>query len=108
MTAVPIRTHTRKMVAAMNIKFEAFIAEVTSAPQFVAALETHPQLKGEMDALERGLRHVDQMADEDPCMVESFDQIVAIIERGDLSIKQRLIQIGNVARSLRDAGRTVN
>jgi hypothetical protein len=105
MTSAPTHKNDGR---AMNVKLEAFIAEVTSAPPFVAALETHPELKGQMDALERALRHVDQKADEDPCMIESFDQILAIIERSDLSIKTRLIQIGNVLRALRDAGRTVN
>jgi len=92
----------------VNTKIAAFIAEVTGAPPFVAALETHLELKGDMEAFERGLRHVDRKADEDPCMVESFDQIVAIIERGDLSIKQRILGVCEVFRQLRDAGRTVN
>jgi hypothetical protein len=89
-------------------KLERFIREIRSAPQFVAWVKQRPDGEAQMQAVETGLRFVDQRADDDPEMLASFDEICRLIDRQDLSIKQRLLAVKEVFVRLREAGRVLN
>jgi len=89
-------------------KLEAFISEISTAPQYRDAVSQQPELQTQVDAFASALRFLDQKAAEDADMLESFDEICRIIDRCDLSIKQRMLAVREVFIRLRAAGRTIN
>jgi hypothetical protein len=88
----------------MTAKIDKFIAEIRSRPAFIDAAVVDPQKLNELAAIERGLFAVYR----NPEMIEIFDKIQAVIDRGDLSLKERLLDIGKLLTQARDAGRSVN
>ena len=88
----------------MTDKINAFIAEIRTSPKIIAGVAQDPTLSDHLDAIERGIEEV-QRRDE---LIEIFDKIQAVIDRGDLSMHTRLIEIGKLLTEARDAGRSVN
>jgi hypothetical protein len=88
----------------MSEKIDAFIAKIRAAPEFIAGATADPTKSDELDAVERGIEAVYRDAE----MIETFDKIQAVVDRSDLSMKMRLIEIGRLFTQLRDAGRSVN
>jgi hypothetical protein len=88
----------------MTAKIDAFIAEIRLRPAFIDAAAADSKKLDELDAIERGLLAVYR----NPEMIEIFDKIQAVIDRGDLSLKERLLDIGKLLTQARDAGRSVN
>jgi hypothetical protein len=86
-------------------KIEIFISEIRNWPEFVAAAASDSRLPEHVDAIERGLNFIDRKADDDPATIEIFDKIVAVIGRSDLSLKERLLEVGKLLVQFRDAGR---
>jgi hypothetical protein len=90
----------------MSDKIEAFIAEIRNWPKFVAEVSLDgPRWTRELEAIERGLNFIDRKADDDPATIEIFDKIVAVIGRSDLTLRQRLLEVGKLLVQVRDAGR---
>ena len=87
---------------------DEFIAEVRGSPQFVAALAADAKWEHELLAIVNGLIAVDKQADDDALMLEALDKIQAVVSQSDLSIKQRLLEVEQILRGLRDAGRNVH
>jgi hypothetical protein len=68
--------------------------------------ESQAFILGKRARRRRGLGVIDRKADDDPQMIEIFDKIQTVIGRSDLSMKQRLIQLGRLLAQARDGGRT--
>jgi hypothetical protein len=49
------------------------------------------------------LNKLDRQADDDPRMIEAIDKIQGVVGRRDLSIKQRLLEVGKLLVQVRDA-----
>ena len=92
----------------MHGRFEAFISEVTSAPQYLTGIRQQPHVVSQMQAFEHGLRLIEQRATDDPAMLDCFDEICCIVDRGDLSMKQRILAVVEVLRRLCDVSRSIN
>src|SRR6266705_2649360 len=88
----------------MSTKIDAFISEIRARPEFVAAAALDPKKSDDLDTIEYGLNVIDRWADDDPATVDIFDKIQNVIGRGDLSIKQRLLEMGELLTQFRDAG----
>jgi hypothetical protein len=87
----------------MSEKFDAFIAEVRNMPGFVAAAAADPKWIGELESIERALHTVDRQADNSPAMLDALDRIQDVISRTDLSLKERLLEVGRLLTTVRDA-----
>jgi hypothetical protein len=92
----------------MNAKIDAFITEVRNMPGFVKASATDPKWIAGLEAIERGLNAIDRKADDDPGMIEIFDRIQSVVDRVDLPIKQRLLEVGKLSAQARDAIKIVH
>jgi hypothetical protein len=86
----------------------AFITEIQNVPTFAAAAASDPKWLAELERIERGLNAVDRQADDDPAIIEIFDKIQATICRADLSLVDRLLEVGRLLTQVRDGERTVN
>jgi hypothetical protein len=89
--------------AQMSAKIEAFLTEIRNMPGFVAASAIDPKWIAELDAIERMLNAIDRKADDDPQTIEIFDKLLIVIDRNDLSLKQRLLEVGKLLVQFRDA-----
>jgi hypothetical protein len=89
----------------MNDRIDGFVSQIRKRPKFVAASATDPKWIKELDQLEHLLHAVDQKAGHDPKTIEIYDKIVAVIGRSDLSLKERLLEVGKLLVQFRDAGR---
>jgi hypothetical protein len=89
-------------------KVDNFLDEIRGSPKFAAAAATDPKWIEQVDAIERGLNAVDRVANEDPAILEIFDEIQTAISRADLSLKQRLLEVVRLITEVRDLGRKVN
>ena len=87
----------------MSAKIDAFLEEVRNMPGFVAASATDPKWIAELDAIKRVLNAIDRKADDDPQTIEIFDKLLIVVERSDLSLKQRLLEVGKLFVQFRDA-----
>jgi hypothetical protein len=87
----------------MNTKIDAFLAEVRNMPHFVAASASDPKWIEQLDAIERGLNAVERQADNDPAMRDALDNIRDVIGRSDLSLKERLLEVGKIFVQVRDS-----
>ncbi len=72
----------------MSAKIDAFIAEIRHLPKFIVGAAVDPTKHDELGAIERGLSGIERLADSDPAMIDAFDELIAIISRDDLPIKQ--------------------
>jgi hypothetical protein len=90
----------------MSAKIDAFIAEVRTSPEFVAASAADSQYPDHLDNIACGLSEVDRQADSDPKMIAIFDNIQDVIVRNDLSLKQRLLELGKLLTQVRDVDGT--
>jgi hypothetical protein len=88
----------------MTDKIDAFLAEIRAHPKFIEAAATNPTKVEEFAAMEKGLAILHR----EPEFVDLFDKLVAVLDRRDLSIKQRLDEISKILLQARDAGRSVN
>jgi hypothetical protein len=86
----------------MSTKIDAFLAELRSLPGFVAASAANPKWTADLAAVERGLNAVDREADNNPAMLDALDKIQEVIDRRDLSLKQRLLAIAELLVRVRD------
>jgi hypothetical protein len=89
----------------MTTKIDAFIAEIRDCPEFIAAVALDSQYSDHIDNIERGLNAVDRWVDNDPAIIEIFDNILVVIARIDLSWKERLLEVGRLFTQVRDVGR---
>jgi hypothetical protein len=89
-------------------KIEAFLTEVRNAPGFVEASIADPKWLDQLAGIERGLKTVDREADNDPAMLDALDEIQAVIDRADLTLKQRLLKVGRILGELRDTLKIVH
>jgi hypothetical protein len=92
----------------MSTKIDSFITEARNMPGFVAASATDPNWIEQLAGIERGLNAIDRAADNNPAMLDALDKIHAVISRSDLSIKQRLLAIGELLVSARDSIKIVH
>ena len=90
----------------MSAKIDAFIAEIRTRSTFADAAASDPKWFEHLDNIERGLNAVDRKADGDPATIEVFDRIVIVIGRNDLSLKQRLLEVGKLLTQVRDVDGT--
>jgi butyrate kinase len=88
----------------MTAKIDTFIAEIRSRPEFIAAVAVDPKKSDELEAIANGIEAVYR----NPEMIAAFDEIQNVIDRRDLSMKQRLLEIGKILAKARDSGRSVN
>ena len=86
----------------MSEKLGAFIAELRNMPGFVAAASTDPKWVGMLESIERALNAVDRQADNSPAMLDALDKIQDVISRHDLSLKERLLEVGRLLTTVRD------
>jgi hypothetical protein len=86
----------------MSAKIAEFIAEIRAQSAFVAAAASDSKFSDHLDNIERGLNFVDRQADNDPATIEIFDKIHDVIGRNDLSLKQRLLELGKLLVQARD------
>jgi hypothetical protein len=87
----------------MNAKIDAFVEQIRKRPKFVAASATDPKWIEQLTAIERLFNAIDRKADDDPKTIEIFDNILAVIGRSDLSLKERLLEVGKLFVQFRDA-----
>jgi hypothetical protein len=92
----------------MTAKIDAFIAEIRARPAFVAAAASDSNLSDHLNNIERGLNFVDRQADSDPAVIEVFDKILVAVSRNNLTLNQKLLEVGKLLIKLRDAGRNVH
>jgi hypothetical protein len=92
----------------MNEKIDAFVEQFRKSPKFVAASAIDPKWTEQLAAVERQLNAIDRKADDDPATLEILDKVLAVIARGDLSLTERLLQVGELFVQFRDRNRTVN
>jgi hypothetical protein len=86
----------------MTAKIDAFLAEVRNMPGFVAAVAKDPERIQEIEGIECALLAVDRLANDDPAIIDIFDKIQDVIGRADLSLKQRLLEVGRLLTLVRD------
>ena len=92
----------------MSDKIDSFISEIRNRPKFIAAAASDSNLSDHLNNIERGLFFLDRQADNDPATIEIFDKILIVIGRNDLTLKQRLLELGKLLVQFRDAGRSMN
>jgi hypothetical protein len=90
--------------ARLMSKLDAFIANIRSSPKFAAAAASDSQWTDHLEAMERAFAALYR----NPEMIDAFDDLQAVIDRRDLSTKQKLIEIGKILTQVRDGGRSVN
>jgi hypothetical protein len=88
----------------MTAKIDAFIAEIQSRPEFIAGVAADPKKADDLAAMEEGLAVLYR----DEKFIDALDKLEAMLYRRDLSMKQRLDEIGKILTDARDAGRCVN
>jgi hypothetical protein len=88
----------------MTAKIDAFIADIRSSPKFAAAAASDSQWSDHLEAMERAFAALYR----NPEMIDALDKLQAVIDRRDLSMKEKLIEIGKTLTEVRDAGRSVN
>ena len=86
----------------MNSKIDAFLSEVRNMPAFVTAAAADPEWFTAFAGIERGLNALSRLADNDPAIIDIFDEVQTVIGRGDLSLKQRLLEVGRLLTQVRD------
>jgi hypothetical protein len=87
----------------MTDKIDAFLNEVRTMPGFVAASASDPGWLTKLDVFERSLLAVDRLADDDPAILDIFDEIQTAAGRSDLFLKQRLLEVSRLLAKVRDA-----
>lgn len=92
----------------MNGKIDAFLTDVRNMLGFVAAVTKDPERIQEIEAIERALIAVDQLADENPIVLDIFDKIQATIGRADLSMKAKLLEVGRLLTQARAVGKVIH
>jgi hypothetical protein len=78
----------------MTAKIDAFLSEVRNMPEFAAAIAAG-RIRDD-DGLERALSAVGRRADEDPAVVDIYDEIQVTIGRRDLAMKAKLTALGKL------------
>jgi hypothetical protein len=86
----------------VNDHIDRFISSIRIWPAFVAAAASDPQWSNHLDNIERGLNGIDQKADDDPRLIEILDEMLAVVARDDLSLKERLLMVGKLFVQVRD------
>jgi hypothetical protein len=82
---------------AVTARIDAFLADVRNMPTFVAGVATDPKRGREViEGLERSLLAIDRLANDDPALVEIYDEIVATMARRDLATKEKLSALGKL------------
>jgi hypothetical protein len=89
----------------MNANIDAFLAEIRAMPKFATAAATDSKWGDHLDNIERGINAIDRQADDDPATIEIFDKMQNVVGRSDLSLKERLLEVGKFLVLFRDAGR---
>jgi hypothetical protein len=92
----------------MSTKIDSFITEVRNMPGFVAASAIDPTWLETLEGMERCLDAIDRNADTNPVMLDTLDDIQAVIDRSDLTLKQRLLKIVELLVRVRDTIKIVN
>ena len=87
----------------MNAKIKTFVEQIRKRPKFVAASAIDPKWTEQLAAVERLLNAIDRKADDDPATLKILDKVLAVIARSDLSLKERLLQVGELFVQFRDA-----
>jgi hypothetical protein len=96
-----VENHQRGPIGAMTNKIDCFIDEIRARPEFVAAAASDPKWDDELDELES--THGRLYHKPDPELIEAFDKIHAVVGRGDLYIKYRLLELNKFLAQARDA-----
>jgi hypothetical protein len=86
----------------MSARTDAFLAEIRAMPNFVAAAATDSKWGKHLDNIERGINAIDRRADDDPATIDILDRIHALLDRGDLSMKKRLLGLYKLLVEFRD------
>lgn len=82
-----------------------FLSEVREWPKFIEAAKSNDKLLQHYEAMEVGLRTFAECDDQH--VIEAFDQIIDVIKRRDLSLRERLFEVSRLAGVVRDHGRSV-
>jgi hypothetical protein len=77
---------------------EIFLHQMRTSPKFVAAVAEHPELVEHADAIEYAISQIYQLGDEDAKWLDMYDQIGALLARESMSIKARLLALGEILR----------
>jgi hypothetical protein len=92
----------------MSARIDAFLTEVRNQPAIIAAVAKDHERIREIDAIGRALFAVDRLANEDPAILDILDKIQAVVGRDDLSIKERLLEVGKLLVQVRDTMKRVH
>jgi hypothetical protein len=87
-----------------------FIETVKRMPRFVEALAKDPAVWGEhLRGIEVGIQRITELADEEPAIwLDRFDEVCTLLGNERLSIKQRLLGLGELLEKFRPAQRRMN
>ena len=77
---------------------EAFLAQIRSSTKFVAAVAQHPDLVAHLGAVELAIMHINELGDDDGVWLDRYDQIRAILARESMTVKERLLALGEIMR----------
>jgi hypothetical protein len=88
----------------MNAKIDAFVEQIRKRPKFVAAAASDPKWIGQLEAIRQFLHAVHR----NPEMIGASDKILAVIDRSDLSLKQRVLAVGKLLTQIRDTIKIVH
>ncbi|MBR0936685.1 hypothetical protein [Bradyrhizobium jicamae] len=81
----------------MNDRLEAFLAEIEAAPKFIDAVRASPAVQKYLDALEWGLNGLSLI--DDPNAIEMIDAAVKVVDRKDMTLKERALAIVSLLSS---------
>jgi hypothetical protein len=74
----------------MSSAIDSFVDKIKHRPKFAAAAASDPVWSEHLAAIEFALKEIDRRANDDPAMVEVFDNVVALISDNDRTLRQRL------------------
>lgn len=75
---------------------EVFLDQIRSSAKFIAAVAQHPHLFAHMNAVEFAIVRIHELGDDDPVWLDRYDQIRALLARESMTIKQRLLALGEI------------
>lgn len=76
-----------------------FFETVRRQPKVTEAIVSDPAMRAHFDAIEYGMQRTYELGGESPLWQARFDDLVHIVGRTDLSIKERLLEIGEAFKS---------
>jgi hypothetical protein len=89
-----------------RLPIEDFLDQIRAAPVFAAAAKADDQYNRWLADIDRGLERISELTDAES--IELMDKVIDTIGWTEMSLKQRLLEIGRLMTEFRDRGRSVN